>query len=386
MALSGNGRKIESDMVGNMQICEASDNRNELDKFLAWHAKNAKVPVFLYGAGRGLPWYSKIMEQYNIPVEAIIDGKLVGEAYYQIKEHFVYSLQKICEQYSDAIIVISAPAYRKEIYKRIKEEASHYKIAVFDPLLDIIQGNSWRQRKEYFESKRSELITLREILADDLSKVTLDKFLEGSATNSCECYSAIHSSSQYFPDIVMQTLRKNEIFVDVGAYVGDSVQEFIDATSDCYKKIIAFEPDPYNFEKAKNTIRDERIEWYPKGVGDKNGTLYFQNEMGALDEGAHVVIDENRATSKIEIVKLDDFIKEEVTYIKMDIEGMELNAIKGASNLIRNQKPKLAISVYHKTEDIVEIPRLILQLNPEYKLYLRHFWESNSTDTVLFAL
>ena len=369
-----------------MQICEASDNKNELDKFLDWHAKNAKVPVFLYGTGRGLRWYSQIMQQYNIPVEAIIDGKLLGESYYQIEEHFVYSLQRICELYSDAIIVISAPAYRKEIYKRIKEEASHYKIAVFDPLLDIIQGNSWRQRKEYFESKRSELITLREILTDDLSKVTLDKFLEGIVTNSCECYSAIHSSSQYFPDIVMQMLGKNEIFVDVGAYIGDSVQEFIDATCDCYKKIIAFEPDPYNFEKAKSTIRDERIEWYSKGVGDKNETLYFQNETGELDEGAHVVTDENRATSKIEIVSLDDFLKEKVTYIKMDIEGMELSAIKGAGNLISNQKPKLAISVYHRTEDIVEIPRLILQLNSEYKLYLRHFWENNSTDTVLFAL
>lgn len=369
-----------------MQICEASDNKNELDKFLDEHAKNAKIPVFLYGAGCGLHWYCKILKQYNIPVEAIIDGKLVGESYYQIEEHFVYSLQKICEQYSDAIIVISAPAHRKEIYRRIQEEASHYKIVVFDPLLDLIQGNSWRQRKEYFESKRSELITLREILADDLSKVTLDKFLEGSVTNSCECYSAIHCSSQYFPDIVMQMLGKDEIFIDVGAYVGDSVQEFIDATSDCYKKIIAFEPDIHNFEKAKSAIRDERIEWYLKGVGEKNETLYFQNETGELDEGAHVVTDEDRATSRIEIVNLDDFVKEEVTYIKMDIEGMELNAIKGASSLIRNQKPKLAISVYHRTEDIVEIPRLILELNPEYKLYLRHFWESNSTDTVLFAL
>lgn len=365
---------------------EISDNKNELDKFIDLHTQNADVPVFLYGAGHGMRWYSKILKQYNVPVEGIIDGKLVGEAYYQVEDHFVYSLQKVCEQYSDAIIVISAPAYRKEIYKRIQEEASHYKIAVFDPILDIIQGNSWRQRKEYFESKRSELIILREILADDLSKVTLDKFLEGSVTNSCECYSAIHSSSQYFPDIVMQKLGKNEVFVDVGAYVGDSVQEFIDTTSDCYKKIIAFEPDSYNYEKAKGSIQDKRVEWYQKGIGEKNETLYFQNETGELDEGAHVVTGEDRATSKIEIVSLDNFIKEEVTYIKMDIEGMELSAIKGASNIISSQKPKLAISVYHRTEDIVEIPRLVLQLNPEYKLYLRHFWESNGSDTVLFAL
>lgn len=369
-----------------MQIFELSDNKNELQKFLDWHANNADVPVFLYGAGRGLHWYLKILKQYNIPFAGIIDGKLVGEDCYQVENHFVYSLQKICEQYSDAIIVVSAPAYRKEIYKRIKEEAGHYKIAVFDPILDIIQGNSWRQRWEYYEAKKDELSAFRKTLADELSKLTLDKFLEGSVTNSCECYSAIHSSSQYFPDIVMQRLGKNETFVDLGAFIGDSIQEFIDATSNSYKKIMAFEPDLHNYKKGKAATQDERIEWYPKGAGQRSETLYFQNETGSLDGGAHVVADENRATSKIEIVSLDDVIKEEVTYIKMDIEGMELNALKGASNIISRQKPKLAISIYHRTEDIVEIPRLVLQLNSEYKLYLRHFWESNSTDTILFAL
>lgn len=369
-----------------MQIFELNDNKNELQKFLDWHVDNGDVPVFLYGAGRGLHWYLKSLEQHNITCEGIVDGKMVGEDCYQVGNRFVYSLEKICAQYPDAMIVISAPAYRKEIYERIQEEAGHYKIAVFDPILDIIQGNSWRQRLKYYESKKDELIALRKVLADDLSKVTLDKFLEGSVTNSCECYSAIHSNSQYFPDIVMQKLGKNETFVDLGAFIGDSIQEFIDATSNSYKKIMAFEPDLYNYKKGKAATQDARIEWYPKGAGRRSETLYFQNETGSLDGGAHVVADEERATSKIEIVSLDDVIKEQVTYIKMDIEGMELNAIKGASNLISNQKPKLAISVYHRTEDIVEIPRLILELNPEYKLYLRHFGESNSTDTVLFAL
>lgn len=369
-----------------MQIFELNDNKNELQKFLDWHASNAGVPVFLYGAGRGLHWYLKILKQYNIPFAGIIDGKLVGEDCYQVENHFVYSLQKVCEQYSDAIIVVSAPAYRKEIYKRIQEEAGHYKIAIFDPILDIIQGNSWRQRFKYYESKKDELIAFRKTLADDLSKVTLDKFLEGSVTNSCECYSAIHSSSQYFPDIVMQRLGKNETFVDLGAFIGDSIQEFIDATSNSYRKIIAFEPDKCNYEKGRKATNDNRIEWHQKGAGGGYGTLYFQNETGSLDGGAHVVADEDSATSKIEIISLDDFIKDEVTFIKMDIEGMELNALRGASNIISSQKPKLAISVYHRTEDIIEIPKLILQLNPEYKLYLRHFWESNSTDTVLFAL
>ena len=70
----------------------------------------------------------------------------------------------------------------------------------------------------------------------------------------------------------------------------------------------------------------------------------------------------------------------------MDIEGMELEALMGAENLIKKYKPKLAISVYHKTEDIIVIPEYILNLELGYHLYLRHYWNCNGTDTVLFAV
>ena len=88
----------------------------------------------------------------------------------------------------------------------------------------------------------------------------------------------------------------------------------------------------------------------------------------------------------MEIVRLDDIVGEEVTYIKMDIEGMELDALKGAEALITKYKPKLAISIYHKMEDIVEIPNHIRNMNLGYRFYLRHYWNCNGTDTILFAL
>ena len=77
--------------------------------------------------------------------------------------------------------------------------------------------------------------------------------------------------------------------------------------------------------------------------------------------------------------------KEEVTFIKMDIEGAELKALKGAKNIILRDKPKLAISIYHKPEDIVEIPLFIKELVPEYKLYIRHY-SNDSIETVLYAV
>lgn len=87
----------------------------------------------------------------------------------------------------------------------------------------------------------------------------------------------------------------------------------------------------------------------------------------------------------IETIVLDEFLRgERVTFIKMDIEGAELDALRGASQIIKEQKPKLAISVYHRDDDIVAIPKLLTGLRPDYKLYLRHY-SLLLNETVLYA-
>ena len=82
---------------------------------------------------------------------------------------------------------------------------------------------------------------------------------------------------------------------------------------------------------------------------------------------------------------MDDLIKERVTFIKMDIEGAELEALKGARNIITKYRPKLAICLYHKPEDIITIPKYIKSLLPEYKLYVRHY-SNNTGEFVLYAV
>jgi len=91
----------------------------------------------------------------------------------------------------------------------------------------------------------------------------------------------------------------------------------------------------------------------------------------------------------IETISLDEYLKDEkekVTFIKMDIEGAELNALKGAERIIREQKPKLAICIYHKPEDVWEIPSLLLNFVSDYKFYIRHNTYSFLYDTTLYAL
>ena len=94
-----------------------------------------------------------------------------------------------------------------------------------------------------------------------------------------------------------------------------------------------------------------------------------------------------REVKTARMIKLDSLLRhEKVSFIKMDIEGSELEALKGAQTIIKEQRPKMAICVYHKIEDLWKIPLFLHKINPEYKIYIRHhakFWVS---ETVCYAI
>lgn len=172
-----------------------------------------------------------------------------------------------------------------------------------------------------------------------------------------------------------------EIFVDDGCNVLESTVDLMNKCSKL-KKVYAFEPDAENYKKSlvnKEKYGLGQVELFPYGTWSGKTQLSFAANHNV---GSHVCEDGN---AKIDVVAIDDVVNQgEVTFIKMDIEGSELEALKGAAATIRKWKPKLAISIYHKPEDMVELPLYIKELVPEYKLYLRHH-SNNETDTVLYA-
>lgn len=192
------------------------------------------------------------------------------------------------------------------------------------------------------------------------------------------------SYSQYFDLPELKAAAKDEeVFIDGGCYDGKSSIEFkkwCDNSDVKETYIYAWEPDPKNLEICKATLIDFHNQYkiIDKGLWSKKDTLYF--EIG----GEASSISEN-GTAQINVDSLDNIVKTPVTFIKMDIEGAEYNALLGAEKTITRYKPKLAICVYHKPEDIWEIPWLIHQLNPNYKFYLRHY-SLTVSDTVLYAI
>ncbi|MDE7244470.1 MAG: FkbM family methyltransferase [Oscillospiraceae bacterium] len=188
-----------------------------------------------------------------------------------------------------------------------------------------------------------------------------------------------YSQLQYFdlPELKLQ----NEFFVDAGALDGNTTRYLLDH----FKKNHAyvFEPNPQQFSITEKNLKTyPNTELFPYGLYDRDTALCF--DVRSYDASS-ARISEN-GSIQIEVRRLDNLLRDKkVTFIKMDIEGSELAALRGGEKIIREQRPKLAVSVYHKPEDIWEIPRLLLDCHPDYQLYLRHY-SISYTETVLYAV
>jgi FkbM family methyltransferase len=169
----------------------------------------------------------------------------------------------------------------------------------------------------------------------------------------------------YFRD-ELHKLSSEEVFVDCGAYDGDSVRAFINHSGGRFRQVFAFEPDPLNFQKLKAaTNSDLRIKVKQAAVGRTNARIAFKadgNEASSVGEG----------TAQVECVSLDSYLaNERPTFIKLDIEGHELEALAGARQLIARDAPVLAVCVYHAQDHIWKVPLQIQSYNRRYKFYLK---------------
>lgn len=193
-------------------------------------------------------------------------------------------------------------------------------------------------------------------------------------------YIDVLSRNQYFPDEVIK-FHKNEIFVDIGAFNGDTISSFIKSCPD-YLHIFAFEPDNYNFiELVKNTNAHKNITYINCACGNNNQFNYFNGGLGSESS----VSQDSKNGEELKYSLRLDSIDLSPTFIKIDTEGFELPIINGLKDTIARCLPKLAICVYHRTEDLWEIPIFIHNLCPEYKLYLKHH-SAYCIESVLYAI
>lgn len=225
--------------------------------------------------------------------------------------------------------------------------------------------------REYYEENYDLFLQTYEWLVDEKSRKTMEKYLEGHIELTeyplLDVWNKNDVDNQYFSEDIIH-LTEHEVFVDCGAYTGDTLETFT-KKQNVFKKYYALEPDKACFYALREKMREGVIH-IPVGAWDKKENLRFSHEGGC----GEIKKDDNQEDlDSILVDRLDDLIEdvEDVTFIKMDIEGAEFPALQGASEIIKKSKPKLAICVYHKKEDLITIPQLIKNIEPEYKLYLR---------------
>ncbi|MDD4187834.1 MAG: FkbM family methyltransferase [Bacilli bacterium] len=191
--------------------------------------------------------------------------------------------------------------------------------------------------------------------------------------------------SQYF-DLDLIKINQNEVFVDVGAYTGDTVAKYINTFGkNNYKIIYCYEMVSDNIKYLNNTIKE--LDLSNVIIRDKAATNINDKGFISSEKISSVTQVIEEGDIEVKTVKIDDDIKGRVTFIKMDIEGGELNALLGLKNKIKKYKPKLAISVYHNNNHLWKIPKILSYLNPKYKFYLRYYGGALvPTEYILYAV
>ena len=230
--------------------------------------------------------------------------------------------------------------------------------------------------REFIEKNRAEIEKAYLLFEDEESKRIYRGCIEFMFGGELDVLESITTDkSEAFENILK--LNSKETFLDLGAYRGDTVEEFLHYAKGEYENIIALEPDRRSYKKLLAYSENlNNIETVQKAVSDKDSVALFNAAAGRQssfsDKG-----------DEIETVTVDTLaIGKKITYLKMDVEGAEYEAICGAEKTLVNHKPKLNIALYHKSEDIFLLPLKVASINPDYKFYIRRHpyipcWDMN---------
>lgn len=204
------------------------------------------------------------------------------------------------------------------------------------------------------------------MLADETSRALFDAILGYRVSGNINLLAPYVDDILFYPQDLFN-LGSDEVYLDGGAFAGDTIELFVERTAGRFKRVIAFEPDPENFMKlAKRFSGEPRIEPRNLGLFSDRRELRFASAggraSGLSDEGDVVV-----GVTSIDL-ELDGA---PATFIKLNIEGAELEALSGAKETLRRWKPKLCVSGYHKASHLWEVPLTIQKICPDYKIYLR---------------
>lgn len=335
------------------------------------YLKRTDLPVFIYGMGDGCVKLVKQFEKYGIKETGIFasDEFVRGHSFLG---HVVKKLSQVEEEYNDFVVVLAFGAGYDSLIEKIDNISKKHKLLVPDTA--VVGGEPFT--KEYLVENFKKAQKVYELMADDFSKKVFENIICYKITGEISYLREITT----LPDEAYKNILKldgNCTYVDLGAYNGDTVREFIGFTKGNYKKIYAVEPNGRNFRKLCEYGENvENLHCVNAACWNFSGEITFSKGGGRMAKA-----DEKGVLTKC--VSVDDLVGDEgCDYIKFDVEGAEKQGIEGAAKTIGKFSPKLCVALYHRLEDMIEIPLQIYEINPDYKFYIRHYpyypaWETN---------
>lgn len=283
----------------------------------------------------------------------------------------------------DKVIIVIACSFGYQIDKLLASKSINY--VMFDT--NLLNTNVDTGSSQYIGAKGEivkafdQIFQVYSLLGDDKSRITLYNALCYRITLDRDLLLGVYDKNTYFGNDVVPSISCDAI-VDCGAFIGDSMESFFRHGCSC-KKYFALEPSPKQYEILKDCIARnhfQNVEALPLAAWDCREKLTFVQTSG----GASHIGKTGELT--IQADTIDSITSgQKVDCIKMDIEGSEIPALNGAKHAIQTYHPVVMASIYHHLSDMWEIPILLKDLYPDYRLYIRHHspW---GDDTVLYAL
>lgn len=341
------------------------------------HLRETKKPVYLYGMGDGAVKIMEALSRYQIPLAGIFasDEFVRGHSFAGFP---VQRYSQVRERHGSDFIALLAFAINYEpmlsVLSRMEGECEFYA-----PDVPVVRTDDRLFTPGYVEQYEQELEEVWEHLADEQSRRvflgTLNykvsgkmHYLRDITTEKGEAWTEIlHPSG-------------DEFYADLGAYTGDTIEEFLGYTGGRHGGILALEPDARNFAKLTRAMESRGIPADCRNVGawDRHDTLFFKGGKGGRNS-----LLSKEGKIPVEVDSLDRLTEgRPVDFLKFDVEGAEERAVAGASSTIRQYGPAIIMSAYHRNEDLFALPLQILKLRPDYQVFLRHHpyipaWDTN---------
>lgn len=335
------------------------------------HLSRAQKPIVLYGMGDGADKVISALARFGLQAADFFasDGFVRGQ-YFHGKQ--VMSYAQVQQKYDDFIVLLSFATSRAEVIEQILSIAKERELYAPDvPVFgdQLFDGAFYEQHKSKIEQTRA-------LLADERSKEIYDQVIEYKLTGKL----APLLQSACRAEEAEQLLRPEayRVVCDLGAYTGDTARAYL-ARFPNVQRLYAFEPDAKNYEKLTafaqsdpRVIPIQAAAWHSrqplsfKGQGNRNSHLAPTAATGRQVQGE----------------KVDNVSDQPIDFIKYDVEGSEKEALLGSERTIREDKPDLVVSLYHRSEDLFTLPLQIADMGTGYAYYLRRLpyipaWDLN---------